>query len=96
MVMGFGNVGADAGWRGMSRNPSGAMVFGDGLLMSLLMDGDRLVGTAVRRFCEERGRYQKQGCKRQQGREWSIQTHSVLRGAERQSNSYLRESLLIV
>jgi hypothetical protein len=62
-----------------------------------LPSGDRRLAHAVmRRFSEERGRYQKQDCKRQEGRRWSVQPHHVLRGAERQSNSYLRESLCIV
>src|SRR6185437_1686267 len=67
-----------------------------GLAMDLPMGGGLRVGTVVRGFSEQRGRDKKQDCKRQEGRKWSVQPHHVLRGAERQSNSYLRESLSIV
>jgi hypothetical protein len=66
------------------------------LAMDLPMNGSRLAGTVVRRFGKQRGRDEKQDCKRQEGRKCSVQPHHVLRGAERQSNSYLRELLEIV
>jgi hypothetical protein len=61
--------------------------------MGSLVNARCLVGTVVRRFSEQRGRDEKQDCKRQEGRKWSVQPHHVLRGAERQSNSYLRDYL---
>lgn len=40
---------------------------------------NRLVSAAMRGFGEERGRYEKQGCKRQKGRYFRVQTHREFR-----------------
>ena len=99
MASSFAGVRSDISDR-LRCGPSG---FGGGtpgswrcLSVSLPRGDDRLAGVAMRWFGEERSRDQRQDCKRQEGRKWSVQPHHVLRGAERQSNSYLRESLWIV
>jgi len=70
----------------------GVLASGRGLAMDLPMSSRRRAGATMRRFGKQRGRDEKQDCKRQKGRKCSVQPHHVLRGAERQSNSYLRES----